>query len=331
MKNQTECAIWGTDANYQHLSDSKNWLYDSSRTGGKYIISSKVQHYLLEINDETKTRLTDWLINQRRLGVEYPKITMKQIEQAKITRPTSMIDRANSLLVYLAVQLKSQDTLITWPIWPNEEIYRMLANCSSKLTSPQSGQHELFSYFKFLFDRNWISDWHKNLSFDFKITVDGYIHLETLQSKQIESKQAFVAMWFNPTIQDAWEMGIAPAISDSGYEAMRIDRKEHNNRIDDEIIAEIRRSRFLVADFSQGEDGARGGVYYEAGFAHGLGIPVIFTCRQDDLNQVHFDTRQFNHIVWETAKDLKGKLVNRIAATIGDGPLKNQTSLMADV
>jgi hypothetical protein len=36
----------------------------------------------------------------------------------------------------------------------------------------------------------------------------------------------------------------APAIRDSGYEPMRIDRKEHINKIDDEIIAEIRRSCF---------------------------------------------------------------------------------------
>ena len=65
-------------------------------------------------------------------------------------------------------------------------------------------------------------------------------------------------------------------IEDAGYEAVRIDEKEHTNKIDDEIIAEIRRSRFVVADFTQGKDGARGGVYYEAGFAHGLGIEVIF-------------------------------------------------------
>ena len=63
---------------------------------------------------------------------------------------------------------------------------------------------------------------------------------------------------------------------------MRIDQKEHLNRIDDEIIAEIRRTRFLVADCTQGETGPRGGVYYEAGFAHGLKIPVVmkFRCAQ---------------------------------------------------
>ena len=82
-------------------------------------------------------------------------------------------------------------------------------------------------------------------------------------------------------------------------------------------------SRFLVADFTQGETGPRGGVYYEAGFAHGLNIQVIFTCRKDALEKVHFDTRQYPHIVWETPQELRDKLAKRISSVLGDGPLKN--------
>ena len=67
---------------------------------------------------------------------------------------------------------------------------------------------------------------------------------------------------------------------------------------------------------------ARGGVYFEAGFALGLSIPVIWTCREDMIKHVHFDTRQFNHIVWTDADDLFTKLKNRIGAVSGDGPLK---------
>ena len=106
------------------------------------------------------------------------------------------------------------------------------------------------------------------------------------------------------------------------YRPIRIDKAEFNDRIDDEIIAEIRRSRFLVADFTQDGDSARGGVYYEAGFAHGLDRPVIFTCRKNviDKGLIHFDTRQYNHIAWTTAEELRKRLADRIAAIIGDGP-----------
>ena len=159
-----------------------------------------------------------------------------------------------------------------------------------------------------------------------KLTVDGYARLAELEKVAVDSSQAFVAMWFDSSVSDAFENGIKPGIEDSGYEARRIDRIEHINKIDDEIIAEIRRSRFLVADFTHGKDGARGGVYYEAGFAHGLDIPVIFTCRKDVLEKIHFDTRQYNHIPWESDKleEFSKALSDRISAVIGDGPNKTQ-------
>ncbi len=121
-------------------------------------------------------------------------------------------------------------------------------------------------------------------------------------------------------MDEAFDQGIKPAIEGTGYKPLRIDQKEHVNKIDDEIIAELRRSRFVVADFTHGEDGARGGVYYEAGFAHGLERPVFFTCRKDKMKTLHFDTNHFNHIVWTDPADLREKLKNRILAVIGEGP-----------
>ena len=91
-----------------------------------------------------------------------------------------------------------------------------------------------------------------------------------------------------------------------------MDLKEHNDKICDAIVAEIRKSRFVVADFT----GHRGGVYFEAGFALGLGIPVIWTCKKEELPKTHFDTRQYNHIDWENEGDLFIRLKNRIEATI---------------
>ena len=132
-------------------------------------------------------------------------------------------------------------------------------------------------------------------------------------------------MWFHETMDEVYDKGIKPGIEAAGYKPLKIDQEEHTNKkIDDEIIAGIRRSRFLVADFTQGQDGARGGVYFEAGFAYGLGIPVIHTCREDVVDKLAFDTRQYNHILWETPEDLRDALAKRISARIGDGPLLQQ-------
>lgn len=71
----------------------------------------------------------------------------------------------------------------------------------------------------------------------------------------------------------------------------------YQRKIDDRILAEIRRARFVVADFS----GASASVCYEAGFADGLGIPVIPCVREGEETKLSFDTRQVTHIVWSTA------------------------------
>jgi len=81
------------------------------------------------------------------------------------------------------------------------------------------------------------------------------------------------------------------------------------------IVTEIKNSRFLVADVTL----QRPGVYFEAGYALGLGLPVFWCVRSDDLKNVHFDTRQYNHIVWETEQQLADQLYLFVTALIGKG------------
>lgn len=144
------------------------------------------------------------------------------------------------------------------------------------------------------------------------ITAKGWNKIAELERTTTNNNQAFVAMWFNPEIDSIYENAIEKAIKDNGFAPIRIDRVEHNNKIDDEIIANIKKSKFVIADFT----GHRGGVYFEAGYAMGRDIPVIWTCRENDLENLHFDTRQYSHIVWKDEKDLYKMLDNRINATI---------------
>lgn len=150
----------------------------------------------------------------------------------------------------------------------------------------------------------------------FRLTPKGWNRVADMErgTAALLYKQAFVAMWFDQSMSQAWESGFKLGIEDEmGIKAVRVDLKEHNEKICDVIVAEILKSSFLVADFT----GNRGGVYFEAGFAKGLGIPVIFTCQKGKWEkQLHFDTRQYNHIIWEDPEDLKNKLKNRIRATI---------------
>jgi nucleoside 2-deoxyribosyltransferase len=181
------------------------------------------------------------------------------------------------------------------------------------------------------------------------ITAKGYERLRELKRLPKDSRQCFVAMWLAPQMNRVYEGAIKPAIEyiengekQPSFEAIKIDNIEHTNDINDEIIAAIRRSRFMVCDLT----GYRGGVYFEAGFAYGLGLEVIYTCRKDwtgsdelrdkkgnhikelfDSNGkkievkkegIHFDLEHRNRIVWKESdlKDFKDKLTKRIKAII---------------
>jgi len=173
----------------------------------------------------------------------------------------------------------------------------------------------------------------------YKLTMKGVRDIRAIRPKNRESKQAFIAMWFDPSLDVAHKDAFSAAIKQCGYEPKRIDKVFFNNNVCDEIIASIRSSRFIIADFT----GNRGGVYFEAGFAMGLGIPVIYTCHKDWFNcksfgeiavkakngktvtgiveheeRVHFDVDHYQFILWETVDDLKEKLIAKISATIGE-------------
>jgi nucleoside 2-deoxyribosyltransferase len=145
------------------------------------------------------------------------------------------------------------------------------------------------------------------------LTAKGFNRVADLERGGPLSKQVFVAMHFDPLLADVYEKGIKTAIEeDCGYKSFRVDREQHNEDINDKIIAEMRKSKFMVADFTDN----RPGVYFEAGFMMGLGRTVIFSCKEDKLVEVHFDTSHRNHVLWNEASDFREKLKLRIQATI---------------
>lgn len=139
------------------------------------------------------------------------------------------------------------------------------------------------------------------------------------------SSTAFIAMCFGGhlnRVRDAIMKGIA----DAGYRPVIVNREEYVGGVMDQVIALIRESRFVVADFTEN----RGGVYYEAGFGRGLGITVINTCSQVQLDStdkkicLHFDVHHLNFVAWDEAAldDFSTRLTNRIVAVLERGPIR---------
>jgi hypothetical protein len=315
----TNCYIWDTPAEMRRYPDGDTAYFDSSRAGGKYRMTGTAATMLRSLDIKGKALLTTWLCNQRRAGIEYPAITSDVINSVKETRPLTTTERVERALLHFnqSVRVGEPIEFSTYDTRGEADEFRLMAITESL------NQDELLAFLKMMEQMSLLDDTTQAIGFyQFTPTASGWLKIDELITRLPSTSQAFVAMWFNDATQIAYADGIEPAIRDSGYRAVRIDKKEHNNKIDDEIIAEIRRSKFLVSDFTCEKEKVRGGVYYEAGFAMGLGIPVIWTVAKESLGDVHFDTRQYNHIVWDTPQTLRNLLKARIGAVIGDGPLK---------
>lgn len=156
---------------------------------------------------------------------------------------------------------------------------------------------------------------HKSTtSLSLTLTPAGYVKVETYKrASRNNSKTVFVAMWFSPNVQSAYDSGIKEAIKNCGYEPIRIDEVHHHERIDDRILRCIREAEFVVADLT----GHRGGVYFEAGFAIALNKPVIWCCRTDHFKDAHFDVNHYHIIEWESESELKLKLEDRLIGLFG--------------
>ena len=267
------------------------------------------------------------------------KITYSELEQIALTfRPLDPIEKMDQALINFEKASLYVGSLVKFNAANDYPLYY----CNEP--------KELIAICKLLFKAGLIFapdavNPHNNLY----ITADGYQRLREIQRPNRDSRQCFVAMWFADEMNQVYESAIKPAIEfiedgevEPRFEAVKIDNVEHVNDINDEIIGQIRRSRFVVCDLT----GYRGGVYFEAGFAYGLGLDVIYTCRKDwtreetlkdetgnevsllyDTNGkqipikkegVHFDLSHRNRIEWspDQLEDLRFRLENRIKAVI---------------
>ncbi len=333
-----KCPIWGVQAHVQPLLDVPE-AYEvlSPRAGGRYRITGRTKRSWLpdalkegnaDQQNAFRAKLTTLIINESRFD-SVPTIDDKAIASAKIARRLPIGTRLDRLLEQLyrknsklgqVVGFSAVDPNSPSGFFTDYEFIgsaRAAAECADGPNFTSTGG-ELHYLMEALQSRDFVDNPIKPT-----ITVAGHARLAELEQIAVDSSQAFVAMWFSDSMTPVYDNGIDPAVRAAGYVPFRVDRKEHNDKIDDEIIAEIRRSRFLIADFTSEPEKPRGGVYFEAGFAKGLNIPVIWMCRKDMIDKVHFDTRQYAHIVWENEVDLEKQLRLRILATIGQGPSYN--------
>ena len=319
--------IWEQDVPSQaYEPNGRFFRFNSPRIFGEYrIFSAHSRNLKFEIDrlaaqrgsepERLRAQLATQLIDRIEAGEQTPTVDRKMIDKlVSDSRPLPVATRARRLLKFM--------TKPEFGFFQPIDVLRETQFLEAALGySESTDKRELERFLRYLTEKGWID---QDYEFDgYYATVDG--HEEVTPLKQVvNSTTVFVAMWFNKELDEVSET-ICSAVSSAGYDPIRIDSQHFGGLIDDKILAEIRNARFVIADLTHGHDGQRGSVYYETGFARGLGKAFIQTVRLDHLRDespeynVAFDLSHYPVINWEPDKldKFKESLLERIEARSG--------------
>jgi len=130
-----------------------------------------------------------------------------------------------------------------------------------------------------------------------------------------KTRQVFVIMKFgDKQLEETYQLAIKPVIEKFNYNPMKVNELQNAEPVTPRILHEIRRSAVVLADLS----GRSPNCYYETGFAHALDKEIILSVRQGEEEQIGFDLKVHNFIIWPTPGDLQKALEKRFESIESD-------------
>ena len=124
-----------------------------------------------------------------------------------------------------------------------------------------------------------------------------------------------------------------PALEEARVEPYRVD---HDPKVEvpiETLEERIRKSDICLADITTDNPN----VWYELGFAFGVGCPVVMICKEARLDKLPFDVRHRAVIKYATEspsdfEHLRTEIVNRVTATLdGTGPIATKSGEVAGI
>jgi len=102
----------------------------------------------------------------------------------------------------------------------------------------------------------------------------------------------FVLMPFSPDFDDTYQLGIRAACDAANTYCERVDEQIFTESILQRVYNQIARADLIIADMT----GRNPNVFYETGYAHALGRPVILLTQNSD--DIPFDLKHYPHIIY---------------------------------
>ena len=138
------------------------------------------------------------------------------------------------------------------------------------------------------------------------LSLDGWEQYEAEKRGQFGGNYGFIAMQFGDDDDDLESLvrkEVKPAVKkDIGCDLVDMRDVSKAGVIDNIMRVRIRDAKFVIADLTHGNNGA----YWEAGYAEGLGKPVIYICEKEKFESddgTHFDTNHCTTVIWSKSRD----------------------------
>ena len=146
------------------------------------------------------------------------------------------------------------------------------------------------------------------------LTLEGWERYKKEKRGEIAGDYGFIAMQFNdPALDSFIENTVKPIVKEgTGYDLVHMRNVPRAGVIDNIMRIQIRDAAFVIADLTHDNHGA----YWEAGYAEGLGKPVVYICEKTKFEEesTHFDTNHCTTVLWSS--DESEKFSRELIATL---------------
>jgi hypothetical protein len=227
--------------------------------------------------------------------------------------PPNPQEQVNNLILWIG---NSQLTPEEWAQATPQRLAALIGTAKSADRSDEPGLNWLFQQIpkSDLFVQTTTSN---GSELRLRLTMAGWKEYDQLSHRNLAGRTAFMAMKFGDSNLDTvLKKCFKPAVERAGFTLQVLSEGQAAGLIDNQIRARIRAARFVVADLSHDNNGA----YFEAGFAEGMGLPVIYTCEAKKFSEkkTHFDTNHLVTIPWSLAQleDTASLLTATVRATL---------------
>jgi hypothetical protein len=111
----------------------------------------------------------------------------------------------------------------------------------------------------------------------------------------------------NPVLETYYKEAVQKTVEHVGLQCIRVDQQQFTGGITDQIRRNLDEARVVIVDTT--ED--RPNCYFEAGYAVARGKPIIWLRLNAPTmvkTGIEFDLKDYKHILYTTAEDLRIKL-----------------------